>query len=180
MEIIKQFTTAEAKLDSYSNNYEVRWHLLLIPVILLPAGNLLMLYFAPITINLRIFILSIIGAVAEELFFRGLLLKILLLPRIKPKLAIILVSLLFALFHLLNLLNGTSLTTLLPQILCAICFSIWAGAVVWRKNSILIPLLAHVLLNLSAITEGTLFPMLVSIVVLIEGILLIKDRGITQ
>ncbi len=177
---MKQFTKDEAEHDLYSYNKEVRWHLIFIPVILLPAGNLLMLYFAPITFNLRTFLLSIVGAIAEELFFRGFLLKTLLLPRIKPGLAIILVSLLFALFHLLNILNGTSLTTIFPQLLCAFCFSIWAGAVVCRKNSILIPLIAHVLLNLTAITEGTLFPMIISIVVLIEGILLIKETTINK
>lgn len=146
------------------------------PVFLFPAGNLLMLLFAPFSFSPRILLFSMIGAVAEELFFRGTLLKTIFLPSLKPALAIFLVSVLFAAMHLLNLRNEIPLPTVLAQMFCAFCFSTWAGAVVWRKGSILIPMLAHVLLNLTAMTEGTLIPLLVSAMVLADGILLMKGN----
>ena len=158
-------------------NYSVAQRVLVwLPVILLPTGNLLMLLFAPFSFSPRILLFSLVGAVAEELFFRGFLLKTIFLPRIKPVLAIILVSALFAAMHLINLRNGTPFPAILPQMLCAFCFSTWAGAVVWRKDSVFIPLLAHVLLNLTAVTEGTLLPLIMSAIVLADGILLMKVK----
>ncbi len=147
-----------------------------LPVILLPAGNLLMLLFLPADFNPRTLLLSLIGAIAEELFFRLFLLKTLLFPCIKPRAAVLLTAIIFAAMHLLNLLNGSPLPAVFPQMFCAFCFSIWAGAVVWRKDSVLIPLLAHVLLNLTAVTEGTKLPLLVSAVVLADGILQMKVK----
>ena len=151
-----------------------------LPVFMLPAGNILALFFGPITFDPRIFLFSLIGAVAEELFFRWQLLGQIFLPRIKPVLAVLLVSVLFAAMHLFNLRNGSPLPAILPQMFCAFCFSIWAGAVVWRKGSILIPLLAHVLLNATAVTEGTLIPVLAGMLLLADGILLMKGNGYEQ
>ncbi len=148
-----------------------------LPVILLPAGNLLMLLFEPFSFSSRILLFSLIGAVAEELFFRWLLLRQILLPRMKPVLAILIVSVLFAAMHLLNLRTGTPFPTILPQMFCAFCFSMWAGAVVWMKGSILIPLLAHAMMNAMAVTEGLLLPLAVSVVVLVDGILLMKAEA---
>ncbi len=156
---------------------EKRWFLYWIPVILLPAWNILMLIFLPISFDSRTLLLSLIGAVAEELVFRWFLLPRFFLPCMKPTHAILLVSVLFAAMHLLNLQTGTPFPAILPQMFCAFCFSIWAGAVVWRKNSILIPLLAHVLLNATAVTEGLLLPLAVSVVVLVDGILLMKAEA---
>lgn len=150
--------------------------LLYLPVILLPTGNLLMLFFSSVDFNLLTLLLSLAGAVSEEYFFHLFLLKTILFPRIMPEPAIMLVSFLFATMHILNLRNGTGLQVILPQMICAFCFSTWAGAVVWRKGSILIPMLAHVLLNLTAMTEGTLIPLLVSSVVLADGFLLMKGN----
>ena len=118
-----------------------------------------------------------IAAIAEELFFRLFLLKTVLLPRVKPGAAVVLTAVVFAAMHLLNLRNGTPPAAVLPQILCAFCFSVWAGAVVWRKGSIRIPLLAHVLLNLTAVTEGTLPLTAASLIVLGAGILLMRGDG---
>ena len=53
----------------------------------------------------------------------------------------------------------------------------WAGAVVWRKGSILVPLLAHVLLNATAVEEGTILQLIVSVVVLVDGILLMRTEA---
>ncbi|MBQ3703139.1 MAG: CPBP family intramembrane metalloprotease [Oscillospiraceae bacterium] len=145
-----------------------------LPVLMLPAFNIILAIITGASYDAHNAIRWAAGAVAEELFFRGFLLKTIFLPRIKPVLAIILVSALFAAMHLINLRNGTPFHAILPQMLCAFCFSMWAGAVVWRKGSILIPLLAHVLLNATAVTEGSLIPVLASAVVLVDGILLMK------
>ena len=75
--------------------------------------------------------------------------------------------------HLFNLRAGVSEEEVLVQIVCAFCFSIWAGAVTW-KATWLIPLLAHVLLNATAGAKNAWFSIAVSIAVLIDGILLMK------
>jgi len=149
--------------------------LLLLPIVLLPLSNLIPA-FGIKGFNIEEIMPSLVGAITEEVFFRWLLLKTILLPHIKSKPAIFYVSILFASMHLFNLRNGMPFPNLLIQMLCAFCFSIWAGAVVWRKGSILIPILAHVLLNLTAVTEGTLIPLAVSVVVLADGILLMKGN----
>ena len=92
----------------------------------------------------------------------------------KPILAIALVSVLFAGMHLFNLRVGAGGEEVLIQIVCAFCFSIWAGAVTW-KATWQIPLLAHVLLNATAGAGNMWVSIAVSIVVLIDGILLMKD-----
>ncbi len=124
--------------------YEKQRILIWLPVILLPLANVILATAnsADMTIATR----YIIGAIAEELFFRFFLLDNILLPRMKPIPAIVLVSVLFAGIHLFNLRAGAGGEEVLVQILCAFCFSIWAGAVTW-KVTWLIPLLAHVLLN---------------------------------
>ncbi len=148
-----------------------------LPLLLLPAGNLLAALFSPVSVSPRTLLLSLAAAAAEELFFRLFLLKTVLLPRVKPCLSIFVTAVLFAAAHLLNLRSGALLTGVLLQFLCAFCVSVWAGAVVWRKHSILLPLLAHVLLNLTAVTEGKLFPAAASLIVLGAGILLMRGKG---
>ena len=80
--------------------------------------------------------------------------------------------------HQFNLRTGADGEEVLVQIVCAFCFSIWAGAVTW-KATWLIPLLAHVLLNATAGTENIWVGIAVSIAVLVDGILLMKgtDHG---
>lgn len=153
--------------------------LIWLPLILLPTGNLLMLFFAPVSIDLRTLLFSLIGAVAEELFFRFFLLKKVLLEtaKLKPTLSIFLVSFLFAAMHLLNLRNGAAFSEVFIQMLFAFCFSIWAGAVTWRCTW-LIPLLAHVLLNATAGTEILWVSLAASAFVLLDGVLLMKGERI--
>ena len=119
----------------------------------------------------------IIGAIAEELFFRCFLLKNVLLDRtkIKPVIAIILVSVLFAAMHLWNLWSGQPPYQTFIQMLFAFSFSIWAGAVTW-KSTWLIPLVAHVLLNATA-GEGNIWVSLaVSVLVIVDGLILMKEE----
>lgn len=146
-----------------------------LPVMLLPTSNIVLTILSGADYDAHNVVLWVAGAVAEELFFRWFLLHRIFLRKLKPTHAILLVSILFAGMHLWNLTHAVYLA-ILSQMLFAFSFSIWAGAVLWRKGSILIPLLAHVLLNLTAVTEGTLIPMLVSAVVLADGILLLKGN----
>ncbi len=151
--------------------HEKRILLIWLPVILLPLANVILAIANSADLNIAIH--YIIGAVAEELFFRFFLLKNVLLPRMKPILAIVLVSVLFAGMHLFNLRAGAGGEEVLIQIVCAFCFSIWAGAVTW-KATWLMPLLAHMLLNATAGAENNRVSIAVSIVVLIDGILLMR------
>ena len=151
------------------------------PVLLLPLSNLLssggIVPAADYTLTQTS--VWVIGAVAEELFYRFFLLQKLLLERTKlrPRLSIVLISLLFAGMHLFNLRSGMTVSMVLVQAVCAFCFSVWAGAVVWRTRSVMIPLLAHVLMNLTAVDGGGLYiPLTASLVTLVIGILLIKNH----
>ena len=147
------------------------------PVVLLPLSNLLSAVNSGVCFDFSQTALWVFGAVAEELFYRFFLLKKLLLDRsaMKPANAVLLVSLLFAVMHLFNLRTGAGLFPVLVQAFCAFCFSVWAGTVVWKKQSLTVPLLAHALLNLAAFEGGGVFISLaVSIVLLIDGIILQK------
>ena len=147
------------------------------PVVLLPLSNLLSAVNSGVSFDFSQTALWVLGAVAEELFYRFFLLKKLLLDRsgMKGANAVLLVSLLFAVMHLFNLRTGAVLFPVLVQAFCAFCFSVWAGTVVWKKQSLTVPLLAHALLNLTAFEGGAvLIPLAVSIVLLIDGIILQK------
>ena len=146
------------------------------PVVLLPLSNLLSAVNSGVSFDFSQRALWVFGAVAEELFYRFFLLKKLLLDRsgMKPANAVLLVSLLFSVMHLFNLRAETDLFPVLVQAFCAFCFSVWAGTVVCKRRSVFIPLLAHMLMNLTAVeSSGVLIPMAAGIVVLLDGILLI-------
>ena len=147
------------------------------PVLLLPLANLIPAVLSGAQYDFSQALIWVVGAVAEELFYRFFLLQKLLLERteLRPRIAIVLVSILFAAMHLFNLRSGLPASLVLVQAVCAFCFSVWAGAVVCRRRSVLIPLLAHMLMNLTAVeSTGVLIPMAAGIVVLLDGILLIK------
>ena len=149
------------------------------PVLLLPLANLIPAIVSGVNYDFSQSIVWVFGAVAEELFYRFFLLRKLLLERseLKPGLAVLLISLLFAGMHLFNLRSGMPVSLVLLQAFCAFCFSIWAGAVVWRTRSVKIPLLAHVLMNLTASESIVLYiPFAASLLTLVIGILLIKKH----
>ena len=150
--------------------------LLWAPVIVLPLSNVLSAILIGAAWDLRSMLPWVVGAVLEELFFRFFLLKKLLLDsaRMRPVRAVILVSVLFAAMHLFNLRSGEAVFAVLVQASCAFCFGMWAGAAVWRTGSVLIPLLAHVLLNMTAFDGGPrLVPLAAGILTLIAGLLLL-------
>ena len=153
------------------------------PVFLLPLANLLPAVSSATSLDFSQAIIWVLGAVAEELFYRFFLLQKLLLERseLRPRVSIVLVSVLFAAMHLFNLRSGMAVSAVLVQAVCAFCFSVWAGAVVWRTHSVMIPLLAHVLMNLTAF-EGTspLLPLAASMITLVIGIILLTSRAKKQ
>ena len=147
------------------------------PVLLLPLANLIPAIVSGVNYDFSQSLVWVFGAVAEELFYRFFLLRKLLLERseLKPGLAVLLISLLFAGMHLFNLRSGMPVSLVLLQAFCAFCFSLWAGAVVWRTRSVMIPLLAHVLMNLTAFESSDLYiSFAASLLTLVIGILLIK------
>ena len=149
------------------------------PVLLLPLANLIPAIVSGVNYDFSQSLVWVFGAVAEELFYRFFLLRKLLLERseLKPGLAVLLISLLFAGMHLFNLRSGMPVSLVLLQAFCAFCFSIWAGAVVWRTRSVMIPLLAHVLMNLTAFESSDLYiSFAASLLTLVIGILLIKKH----
>lgn len=153
-------------------NKKMRGVLCWLPVVILPVSNLVMVMMT--STALQASLTYIFGAIIEEALFRWLLLKHLLLDKegLAPVPSIAIVAVLFASMHLCNLAAGADATVTIIQFVFAFSFSVWAGAVVWRAQSIAIPLLAHVLLNLTG--SGDMLPMSVAtgIVVLIDGILL--------
>ena len=150
-----------------------------LPPVLLPLGNCLSAILLPWTTAWLPWVASLVGAVAEELFFRGFLLKTILLRRCRPIPAVAAVSLLFAGFHLLNL-THSPWPVVLVQVFAALCFSLWAGAVTWQTNRITIPLLAHLLLNGTAVAESWVIGVVVSGIVLIDGCFLLFHRNRTS
>lgn len=126
-------------------------------------------------------IVYILGAIIEELFYRWFLLKKVFFQttKLKPLLSILIVSALFAGMHLWNLQTSPAVFPVLLQVFSAFCFSIWAGAVVWKTDRIWIPLLAHVLLNATAgDSEIAWVSILVSVVALTDGIWLMRGEKI--
>lgn len=163
--------------------------LLWFPVVLLPLTNLITAAVTgasvavPYTTSsslipfLPMAVVFILGAVAEELFYRWFLLKkaFFQTTKMKPILSILIVSALFAGMHLWNLQASLAVHSVLLQVFSAFSFSIWAGVVVWRTNRIWIPMLAHVLLNATAVeAEIAWMSVLVSMVVLHDGLILMK------
>ena len=168
-----------------------RWLLIGLPVLLLPLANLITAAVTgssvavPYTTSSSLIpfiptaVVFILGAVFEELFYRWFLLKKLFFETTKltPLLSILIVSGLFALMHLWNLQTSPAILPVLLQVFSAFCFSIWAGAVVRRTDRIWIPLIAHILLNATAgDAEIAWVTILVSIVVLADGIVLLKGE----
>lgn len=155
--------------------------LILTPVLLLPVSNLLSAGFVSAAdYEMTRTLVWVIGAVAEELFYRFFLLQELLLRRsaLSPRVSIVLVSVLFAGIHLFNLRSGMAVPAVLLQAGCAFCFSMWAGAVVWRTHSVMIPLLAHVLMNLTAFDGGGAFlPLAASLITLLDGFFLMSESS---
>lgn len=96
--------------------------------------------------------LVIFVAIAEELFFRGLLFRELLFSfQVKPILAGIIVSALFGALHLLNTFSYATLHYAIVQSLCAFAMSFNLSAIYYKFNSIVSCIVIHVLINITSI-----------------------------
>lgn len=162
--------------------------LLWLPVICLPLANLVIAAVTQSSFTeaysshsalvpfLPVAVVLVLGAVAEELFFRWLLLKKIFLPQLRPTLAVLLASTLFACAHLWNMRGGQTLQATLLQVFFAFAFSVWAGVVTW-KATWLIPLFAHALLNATAVEGGDMVVTLaLGVFVLLDGLCLLDKR----
>lgn len=97
-------------------------------------------------------VLLIFVAVAEELFFRGLLLRELLFSfQVKPILAGIIVSAVFGSLHLMNVFSYASLTYAIVQGLCAFAVGFDLAAIYYRFKSVVPCILIHALINITSI-----------------------------
>lgn len=97
-------------------------------------------------------VLLIFVAVAEELFFRGLLLRELLFSfQVKPILAGIIVSAVFGALHLMNVFSYASLTYAIVQGLCAFAVGFDLAAIYYRFKNIVPCILIHALINVTSI-----------------------------
>lgn len=96
--------------------------------------------------------LVIFVAIAEELFFRGLLFRELLFSfQVKPILAGIIVSALFGALHLLNTFSYATLHYAIVQALCAFAISFNLSAIYYRFKSIFPCIIIHSLINITSI-----------------------------
>ena len=96
--------------------------------------------------------LVIFVAIAEELFFRGLLFRELLFSfQVKPILAGIIVSALFGALHLLNTFSYATLHYAIVQSLCAFAKSFNLSAIYYKFKSIVPCIIIHALINITSI-----------------------------
>lgn len=134
------------------------WHSLL----LFPLANMGLFFFlsgnTASFANIDVFtivkqlVLLIFVAVAEELFFRGLLLRELLFSfRVKPILAGTIVSAVFGALHLMNVFSYASLTYAIVQGLCAFAVGFDLAAIYYRFKSVVPCILVHALINITSI-----------------------------
>ena len=96
--------------------------------------------------------LLIFVAIAEELFFRGLLLCELLFSfQVNPILAGTIVSALFGALHLINVFSYASLSYAIVQSMCAFAISFDLSAIYYKFKSIVPCIVIHALINITSI-----------------------------
>ena len=134
-------------------------------LLLFPLANMGLFFFlsgnAASFANIDVFtivkqlVLLILVAVAEELFFRDLLLRELLFSfQVKPILAGIIVSAVFGALHLMNVFSYASLTYAIVQGLCAFAVGFDLAAIYYRFKSVVPCILVHALINITSIGLG--------------------------
>ena len=91
-------------------------------------------------------------AIAEELFFRGLLFRELTFGyEVKPVLAAVIVSLLFGALHLLNVFSYATISYTIVQSLCAFAVSFDLSAIYYKFKSIVPCVVIHSAINITSI-----------------------------
>lgn len=142
--ILWVFRTGQARRLGLSTPRNIRC-IRFLPLLMLPVCNLLTA--ETISLSFPTFVLILAVCAAEELFFRGLLLRFLMRYGAIP--AVLLSSLVFALFHLVNLIAGTALYTW-AQVLCAFAAGVCFAAAAALSGSLLPGFAAHLLSNITA------------------------------
>lgn len=100
--------------------------------------------------------LLIIVAIAEELFFRGLVFRELVFSfKYKPVLSAIVVSSLFGVLHLLNIFSYASLHYAIVQSMCAFAISFNLSAIYYKFKSIVPCVVIHAVINITSIGLGS-------------------------
>ena len=91
-------------------------------------------------------------AIAEELFFRGLLFRELVFGfKYKPVLSAIIVSILFGALHLLNVFSYATTFYAIVQSLCAFAISFNLSAIYYRCRTIIPCIVIHSAINITSI-----------------------------
>lgn len=117
-----------------------------LPLLMLPVYNLFTSNDFPPELSRLLLMLAVCAA--EELFFRGFLLRF--LRKYGTLAAIILSSSVFALFHFCNLPGGGNLSVILPQVVCAFAAGVCYGSALEASKSLLPAFMAHFLTNITA------------------------------
>ena len=96
--------------------------------------------------------LAIFVAIAEELFFRGLLFRELVFSyNVKSTLAALGVSALFGVLHLLNIFSYATLHYAIVQSVCAFAISFNLSAIYYKFKSVVPCIVIHALINITSI-----------------------------
>jgi membrane protease YdiL (CAAX protease family) len=133
--------------------------------------------------------LLVFVALAEELFFRGVLFRELAFSyKTNLVLVAVIVSLLFGVLHLLNIFSYATLHYAIVQSLCAFAISFDLSAIYRKFNSIVPCIVIHALINITSIGqdggleklslngfEATMF-LIVAIFYLVHGYKLFTDE----
>ena len=119
-------------------------------------------------------------AIAEELFFRGLLLRELVFGfRLKAMLAATIVSMLFGVLHIMNIFSYASVTYAIIQGVCAFSVGFDLSAIYCKFRSIIPCIVIHALINITSIglenvnTKLTLTNLEVSVFLLVAVLYLL-------
>ena len=134
-------------------------------------------------------VICVAVALAEELFFRGLLLREMVFGfEIRPMIASVVVSIAFGVMHLLNVNSYATWNYALVQSICAFAVSINLSAIFIKSKSLLWCVAVHGLINITSVglefnnerfvlgnIEYVIF-LLVSFIYLIYGVKMLNDE----
>lgn len=115
-----------------------------LPLLLLPVCNLPLVTSPP-----SVILLMVCVSIAEEILFRGVLLRF--FQKRGNLQTLVITAIIFALFHGVNLLHGDNVIAVLLQILCAAGTGFLYGAITIKCGSILPAMAGHILTNITGI-----------------------------
>ena len=118
-----------------------------VPLVLLPIFNVMTTDEYKIELSAVVFMLSV--SLAEELFFRGFMLRFFI--KRGNLSAVLFTSVLFALFHCVNLAEYYDFTYILMKVLCAFAVGICYSAITIKFKSLIPCFIAHALTNVTGI-----------------------------